>query len=144
MEVTVVKNDAQYQDALTVRKEVFVGEQNVPPELEIDEYEDAAVHFVAYEDGKPVGAGRYRKKGDIAKVERICVLKSMRGRHIGEAIMNSIEKEALNADFSKLVLNAQTHAIRFYEKLGYRITSEEFEEAGIPHVEMQKEIQAKK
>ncbi|MGV3467357.1 MAG: GNAT family N-acetyltransferase [Heyndrickxia sp.] len=140
MEVIVAKTDAQYEDALAVRKEVFVGEQNVPTELEIDEYENEAVHFVAYDDGEPVGAGRFRRKGEIAKVERICVLKSRRGEHIGEAIMKAIENEAIKAGFNTLVLNAQTHAIPFYEKLGYGITSEEFQEAGIPHVEMRKHL----
>ena len=140
MEVTVVKNDAQYQDALKVRKIVFVEEQKVPEELEIDEYEDNAVHFVAYDGAEPVGAGRYRKKSDVIKVERICVLKSRRGEHIGEKIMNVLEKEALNENLDTLMLNAQTHAISFYEKQGYKITSEEFEEAGIPHVEMRKNI----
>jgi predicted GNAT family N-acyltransferase len=140
MEVITVKTDAQYQDALAVRQEVFVHEQHVPPELEIDEYEEPAVHFVAYDNGKPVGAGRYRKKGDAAKVERICVLQARRGEHIGEAIMEAIEKEAYRAGFSTLILNAQSHAIGFYEKLGFEITSEEFEEAGIPHVEMRKTI----
>jgi predicted GNAT family N-acyltransferase len=140
MEVTIVKNEAQYEDALKVRKIVFVGEQNVPPEMEIDEYEKEAVHFVAYDGEEPVGAGRFRKKGDIAKVERICVLKSRRGQHIGGEIMKAVEEEAERQEFETLVLNAQTHAIPFYEKLGYHITSEEFDEAGIPHVEMRKHL----
>lgn len=142
MEVTVVKNEAQYQDALKVRKIVFVGEQNVPEDLEIDEYEKDAVHFVAYDGDKPVGAGRFRKKGDKIKVERICVLKSRRGEHIGVEIMEAIEAEVSRSHSGNLVLNAQTHAIPFYKKLGYHITSEEFDEAGIPHVEMQKNIQS--
>jgi len=138
MEVIVAENDAQYRDALKVREAVFIHEQKVPPELEIDEYEKEAVHFVVYDDGTPVGAGRLRNKNGFGKVERICVLPSHRHKKIGSLIMEAIERKAKALGYQTLLLNAQTHAIPFYEKLGYQITSEEFEEAGIPHVEMRK------
>lgn len=141
VEVRVVEQKEDYENALSVRRVVFVEEQQVPIELEIDNYEEASTHFVAYDDEHlPVGAGRLRSKGDWAKVERICVLKDRRREHIGEAIMERLEEVARKEGFKRLSLNAQTHAQKFYEKLGYQVTSELFYEAGIPHVEMRKDL----
>ena len=141
MDVRLVKTEKEYQDALSIRQVVFIDEQQVPAELEIDEHEETATHFVVYDTTKlPVGAGRLRLKGDKAKVERICVLNTRRGEHIGEALMAKLEDVARAQAIKELLLNAQTHAEGFYEKLGYRVTSDLFYEAGIPHVEMQKTI----
>ncbi|GGH83935.1 putative GNAT family N-acyltransferase [Pullulanibacillus pueri] len=141
MDIIIVENEQQYQDALTVRKTVFVEEQQVPMELEVDEHEKSAVHFVIYHEKHPVGAGRIRIKGQTAKVERICVLKEARGQNIGLALMQRIEHVALEKGLKTLVLHAQTHAQGFYEKLGYKVTSDLFYDANIPHVEMTKAIQ---
>ncbi len=139
--VVIANKETDYQNALSVRRTVFVKEQNVPPELEIDAYEKDATHFVAYDDTHtPVGAGRLRVKGTLGKVERICVLQNRRGEQIGNALMIKLEKEAARMGLSGLLLNAQIHAQGFYEKLGYNVTSDLFYEAGIPHVEMQKPI----
>ncbi|MFC4620152.1 GNAT family N-acetyltransferase [Camelliibacillus cellulosilyticus] len=140
MEVKVVENHMEYEDALEVRKKVFIVEQQVPEDLEIDEFEDTSIHFVAYDQGQAVGAGRLRKKGDDAKVERICVIPERRGQHIGGLIMRAVEAEAEKMGCEGLLLNAQCHALPFYEKLGYIVTSDEFEEAGISHVEMRKNL----
>lgn len=141
LEVRVAQEETDYQNALAVRRVVFVEEQQVPVEIEIDGHENEATHFVAYDEShSPVGAGRLRSKGDLAKVERICVLKERRGEHIGEAIMEKLEQVASDQGYKGLLLNAQTHAQGFYERLGYTVTSELFYEAGIPHVEMVKSI----
>ncbi|HET6871809.1 MAG TPA: GNAT family N-acetyltransferase [Sporolactobacillaceae bacterium] len=141
MNVCLVTTNKEYQDALSIRKTVFIDEQQVPEELEIDEYEETATHFVVYDaEERPVGAGRLRLKGDHAKVERICVLKERRGEHIGEALMTKLEEVAKTKGIKGLILNAQTHAEGFYKKLGYHVTSDLFYEADIPHVEMQKEL----
>lgn len=141
LEVLVASEETDYHNALGVRRVVFVDEQQVPIEIEIDEYEKSATHFVAYDENRvPVGAGRLRQKGELAKVERICVLKDRRGERIGEAIMAKLEQVAKQKGFKGLLLNAQTHAQGFYEKLGYDVTSELFYEAGIAHVEMRKTL----
>jgi len=141
MDVKIVKSKKEYQDALSIRQTVFIDEQQVPAELEIDEHEETSTHFVVYDSNHhPVGAGRLRPKGDKAKVERICVLKERRGEHIGEALMTKLEVVARSKGIKGLILNAQTHAEGFYEKLGYHVTSDLFYEAEIPHVEMQKTI----
>ncbi|MCH6268719.1 MULTISPECIES: GNAT family N-acetyltransferase [Neobacillus] len=140
MTVKVVENPKELEDAYTVRKIVFVDEQNVPFEEEIDQFENDATHFVLYHEGSPVGAGRFRNVEGYGKVERICVLKEARNIGAGKAIMETIESHAREKDFRKLKLNAQTQAIPFYEKLGYEVVSEEFMDAGIPHKTMVKNL----
>jgi predicted GNAT family N-acyltransferase len=140
LKVKIVENQSELNDAYSVRKTVFIHEQNVPAEEEIDQHEDEATHFVMYKDGSPVGAGRFRVFDHFGKVERICVLKEMRKSGAGKAIMNEIEIFASSQGLHKLKLNAQTHAIPFYSGLGYEIISEEFMDAGIPHKTMVKQI----
>lgn len=136
-----VEKEEQYKQALEVRRDVFIVEQNVPPNEEIDDLEKDAIHFVAYDDeGYPIGAGRFRINNEKGKVERICVRKSHRGQQIGKLIMDKIEHVALSCRVPTLVLNSQTHAIPFYEKLGYKIISDEFMDAGIPHKTMEKRL----
>ncbi|HET7626762.1 MAG TPA: GNAT family N-acetyltransferase [Bacillales bacterium] len=139
MLVKQVTNEKEYSDAVEVRRKVFIEEQRVPEELELDEFEDSAVHFVAYEDGVPVGAGRFRQVDRCGKVERICVLASHRKKGFGEAVMKAIETYASAERLDGLKLNAQTQAASFYERLGYVKTSDEvFLDAGIPHLAMKK------
>jgi predicted GNAT family N-acyltransferase len=138
--VKIVETQKELEDAYSVRKTVFVDEQDVPLEEEIDAYEDEAEHFVMYHEGSPIAAGRFRFVDGYGKVERICVLQEARKTGAGKAIMNAIEKYAREKDIHKLKLNAQTHAIPFYAGLGYEIVSEDFMDAGIPHKTMVKEL----
>lgn len=130
----------QLEDAFFVRNTVFVDEQQVPAEEEIDQFENEAEHVVLYDDRKnPVGAGRIRIVDGIGKLERICVLSTSRKNGAGRIIVEKLEELATQQGVSRLKLNAQTHAIPFYEKLGYEVVSDEFMDAGIPHVTMIKE-----
>lgn len=140
MTVKVVENQKELEDAFSVRRTVFIDEQNVPEEEELDEHEGEAIHFVLYLEGSPIGAGRFRFVDGFGKVERICVLKEARKTGAGKRIMKGIEDYAFQKDIHKLKLNAQTHAIPFYGDLGYEIVSEEFMDAGIPHKTMIKEV----
>lgn len=141
MHVQVVDTDKQLQDAYSVRKTVFVEEQNVPLEEEIDQYEEDAIHFVLYDADHAVGAGRFRIVEGIGKVERICVLPSHRtSKGAGRLIMETIEEYAKTKEMHVLKLNSQTHAEPFYAKLGYETVSDVFMDAGIPHVTMTKNI----
>jgi predicted GNAT family N-acyltransferase len=140
LKVIKVTSENELKDAYSVRKEVFVEEQNVPLEEEIDQFEEEAAHFVLYDGDLPAGAGRFRIVDGKGKVERICVLSSYRKKGAGQLIMNAIEDYAHGQDIHTLKLNAQTHAIPFYEKLGYSVVSEEFLDAGIPHKTMEKSI----
>ena len=140
LHVEHVSTHKQIEDAFTVRKIVFVEEQQVPIDEEIDQYEETADHFVLYDNETPIGAGRFRSSENKGKFERICVLSSYRGTGSGALLMNEIEKFAIKKGFKTLKLNAQVHALSFYEKLGYHITSDEFLDAGIPHKSMEKHI----
>jgi predicted GNAT family N-acyltransferase len=134
----IVENEQELNEAYSVRTIVFVDEQNVPMEEELDQYENEATHFVLYDESTPVGAGRFRVVDGYGKVERICVLKPYRKTGAGKTIMTGIEKFATEKGVRKLKLNAQTHAIPFYAGLGYEVVSEEFLDAGIPHKTMVK------
>lgn len=140
MTVKVVENEQELNDAYSVRKTVFVEEQHVPLEEEIDQYEGDATHFVLYQEGTPIGTGRFRILDGYGKVERICVLKEARKQGAGKAIMTEIEQFAKQQELHTLKLNAQTHAIPFYAGLGYEVVSDEFLDAGIPHKTMIKTI----
>lgn len=141
MEVSIATTDKQHQDAFYVRKKVFVEEQKVPMELEIDEYENQSTHFVVYNDEKkPIGAGRFRILHGKGKVERVCMIPEFRGQGVGKVLMQAIEKFAKQQAVKQLFLNAQLSAIPFYEKLGYSVVSDEFIDAGIVHKSMEKDI----
>jgi predicted GNAT family N-acyltransferase len=140
LKVEVAKTENQIQEVFNIRKTVFVEEQKVPLEEEIDEFENESTHFVLYDQTVAVGAGRFRILDGIGKVERICVLESVRGKGAGREIMLAIEEHAKQQPLSQLKLNAQTYAIPFYEGLGYKVTSDEFLDAGIPHKTMKKDI----
>ncbi|PFA66366.1 GNAT family N-acetyltransferase [Bacillus sp. AFS015802] len=140
MKVIIAKTEDQLQEVFNIRKTVFVEEQKVPLEEEIDEHENDSTHFVLYDQNDAVGAGRFRILDGAGKVERICVLKSIRGKGAGRELMLAIEEYAKQQPLSQLKLNAQTYAIPFYEGLGYEVTSDEFLDAGIPHKTMKKTI----
>ncbi|EJL41867.1 MULTISPECIES: GNAT family N-acetyltransferase [Brevibacillus] len=139
-----VNSDQEMQDALAVRKAVFIDEQEVPADLEIDEHDQPAsgtVHFVAYNEQQPVGASRLRPyEPGVGKIERVAVLKDERGTGLGRQIMIVMEEAAKELGFDSLKLNAQTHAQRFYEKLGYEPHGDVFDEAGIEHIAMVKAL----
>jgi predicted GNAT family N-acyltransferase len=120
-------------DLRRIREAVFVVEQDVPPELEWDAEDTDAVHFLAFEGDFAVGTARLLPDGQIG---RVSVLKDWRGLHIGEMLMQAAIAEAERRGLRRQMLTAQAHAVRFYERLGFRVASEEFLEAGIPHVDM--------
>jgi len=141
MDVRRVETDAELEDALAVRRAVFVDEQGVPEHRELDGRDGSATHFVAYDGDRPVGAARFRTYDEsAAKVERVAVRRSERGAGIGRALMDAVETAAASEGFEAVCLHAQVPVVGFYERLGYEVTSEEFEDAGIPHREMRTEL----
>jgi len=140
LEVKIVNSEKEQEEAFAVRRKVFVEEQHVPEEEEIDHLESESTHFILYCNENPAGAGRFRIVDGYGKVERICILKEYRGTGAGKVIMEKIQSFAHEKGLNKLKLNAQTHAIPFYSKLGYEVVSEEFLDAGIPHKTMAKHI----
>ena len=130
--ITIADTPQDRQACYDIRTTVFVNEQNVPPELELDDLEDACVHFLARVNGVPMGTARLLDKG-YAKVQRVAVLRDARGTGIGRDLMNAMLDYAAANGFTESRLDAQLTAIPFYEKLGYEATGPEFDDAGIQH-----------
>ena len=121
------------KDICAIRCKVFVGEQKVPEELEIDGLDDQAKHVLAFVDGVPIGTGRILSDGHIG---RVAVLKDYRGLGIGKSIMKDLIKWAQNMNLEKVWLSSQWHAHSFYLDLGFVCVGEIYKEAGIDHIKM--------
>ncbi|UOR13102.1 GNAT family N-acetyltransferase [Halobacillus amylolyticus] len=139
-DIRKVTKHEELSDAHRVRRNVFIKEQGVSEQDEHDAFEDQATHIVGYFDGEPFAAARLRFIEDYAKLERICVEKAHRGNSFGKQIIHYMETVIKDEGYSRAKLNSQTHAEGFYESLGYRTVSEEFMDAGIPHVTMIKDL----
>lgn len=145
VEIVHVTTEEQLQMGLAVRKKVFVEEQKVPEEEEIDEYDvigDNAHHFLIMDNGEPAATGRliYYKAG-TAKMQRIAVHQHHRSKGYGRILLLAMEERARELGFEASVLDGQCHAEAFYSKLGYEVISKEpFYDAGILHVRMQKAL----
>lgn len=130
-------------DASQVRHEVFVEEQKIPKELEWDAADADAVHAVAYNRlGMPLATGRYLPyaaagRPGVVKVGRMAVKRVMRGAGVGRDVLYALMDAARQHGEQEVLLHAQRSAEPFYARLGYTVNGEPFEEAGIPHIEMQ-------
>jgi len=133
IEVRIADWQQDNADLRRIREAVFIAEQSVPPELEWDGYDEEAIHFLALENGYPIGTARLLPDGQIG---RVSVLRDWRGMSIGAALMQAAITEAERRGLREQRLTAQVHATSFYERLGFEVVSEEFLEAGLPHVEM--------
>ena len=126
---------------LAIRREVFVEEQGVPIDEEMDAHDAVCVHFLALDAGDAVGTARLREtEAGRVKAERVAVRRSARRSGIGRALMRALEDAARARGHREIVLNAQVPVIAFYERLGYRVEGPEFLEAGIPHRAMRKPL----
>ena len=126
---------------LKLRFEVFVDEQGVPVEEERDALDDTATHLLALQDGTPVGTARIVFQGDTAKIGRVCVVKTARGTGLGAKLIEACVNVARNqAGITRAKLGAQTHAIGFYEKLGFEVYGPVYLDAGIDHRDMVKPL----
>jgi predicted GNAT family N-acyltransferase len=120
-------------EASSIRLRVFVEEQHVPAEIELDERDAESLHALAYLEGRAVGTGRLLPDGHIG---RMAVLREARARGVGSAILGRLVDEAARRGLRELALSAQTHAIPFYRRHGFSPRGEVYEEAGIPHQDM--------
>ena len=126
---------------LKLRFEVFVDEQGVPVEEERDALDDTATHLLALQDGTPVGTARIVFQDDTAKIGRVCVVKTARGTGLGAKLIEACVSVARNqAGITRAKLGAQTHAIGFYEKLGFEVYGPVYLDAGIDHRDMVKPL----
>lgn len=140
LEMFDVTDETRMALARTIRFAVFVDEQRVPPEIELDEHDtiDAqALHVLARIDGEIVGTGRFYMRSDEGvQIGRMAVLRAHRGSGVGRAMLDALVAQARLRGCARVVLHAQTHAIGFYERAGFRKHGPEFDDAGIAHVEM--------
>jgi predicted GNAT family N-acyltransferase len=120
--------------AAPIRFAVFVEEQKVPAELEIDDQDARCVHALARDaEGRALGTGRLLPDGHIG---RMAVLQDARKLGIGSALLAALMDEARRRGHAQAVLSAQTHAIPFYRRHGYAVVGGEYMDCGIPHVDM--------
>ena len=141
--IHVVHNDIQMRLCLRIREEVFIKEQSVPRDIEIDEHDGltdpVCQHFLLVVNGMPAGTARaITLDDDSIKIQRVAIQKNYRGLGFGKVLINRIE-DYYQAE--KYVLGAQEHAIEFYEKLGYVVTSDIYMDANIRHKDMEKVIE---
>lgn len=128
-----------FRDALAIRRQVFIEEQGVPEDIEIDELDHQSVHYVGYVNGQAVTTARIiEEKEKEYHLQRVATLKDFRGQGYGQELILAIERSIKEHKPSRIWLGAQDTALGFYEKLGYEIFGEGFIDAGLPHHHMQK------
>ncbi len=125
------------EDALYVRKKVFVEEQNVPIDIEQDAYDTQSINLILYVDEKPVATGRIYHDAKTFRLGRICVLKEFRGQYLGDLLVRLLLVKVFSFSPSVVKIDAQMPTVAFYEKYGFKVISQPFEtQSGITHVTM--------
>lgn len=137
LEILIKSWEKAELEAFLVRREVFIREQGVPSELELDELDGSAAHALAYQGKECVGTGRLVDLGDDkTQIGRMAVLAPFRKKGIGRQILEKLVDLARSQGAQTIILHAQASAIPFYEKLGFQTQGTIYEEAGIPHRNM--------
>jgi len=134
IEIKTVEFNQYFAEIKKIRTDVFIKEQNVPINMEWDEFDNDSIHILAYYDSKAVATARLLPDGHIG---RMSVLKAYRRRNIGEQMIKYLLKLAKKNAVNIVSLSAQKHAVGFYEKYGFITISEIYLDAGIPHYDMQ-------
>lgn len=139
MKIEPARNANQRRACYALRHRVFVEEQGVPVELEVDEHdEDGAFHIMGMVDETLVATARLCVFDDVAKIQRVAVDKRHRGKSYGRAvILELMERARQNPAVVTIALDAQTQAIGFYKALGFHPTGKPFDDAGIDHIRME-------
>ena len=144
MKVFEITTQEDLQREFDIRVEVFVGEQNVPREEEIDSYDHLGgecYHFlVTTDENQAIATGRIRIVDGMGKLQRVAVRKEYRSHGVGRIIIQALEDKAKELGATKVKLDGQLQAQGFYEKLGYEVKSGVFLDAGIEHVLMVKNV----
>ncbi len=144
VEIFTIADTARLAEALGVRVAVFVDEQRVPADEEVDEHDrsDALARHALVRDREPVGAGRsYHKDERTVQIGRMAVLPAHRGRGIGRRILDALLADARRRGYTRASLNAQTHAAAFYRAAGFRAYGPEFLECDIVHQAMERDLE---
>jgi predicted GNAT family N-acyltransferase len=142
MRIELLSWDEARERAAPIRFEVFVAEQGVPREIELDEQDPLSLHALAYDEAnRAIGTGRLlpveiEEGRAVSHIGRMAVLRELRGRGVGAALLHALMNAARERGDAEIVLSAQTHAIGFYRSHGFREEGVEYMEAGIPHRSM--------
>lgn len=132
------QREAEREAMIAIRHEVFVGEQRVPIEIELDGVDPACRHLLAFDaEGRAIGTARMTSTGHIG---RIAVVASWRKRGVGARLVETMIELARETGLASVDLDSQVHAVGFYEKLGFQSRGDEFMEAGIPHQNMARRL----
>jgi predicted GNAT family N-acyltransferase len=130
--------DEAKSHVMPIRREVFINEQQVPEELEWDEFDQYALHAIVKKEQEVIGTARLIIDGQDARIGRMAIKKDFRGQGIGQEMLEALVTKSLELHVTLIKLHAQVHAVSFYAKLGFEAHGEIFSEAGIDHVNMQK------
>lgn len=125
--------DQLQQDAKLIRTQVFICEQGITEADEWDDQDVISQHFVIYDQDQPIATARLLQNHSVG---RVAVVKAYRGQGLGQMIMLEIISYAQKQGLSVLTLSSQVHAISFYEKLGFTVQGNSYDECGISHIEM--------
>ena len=139
--VEIQATDPLMSAVYALRHGVFVVEQGVPEELEVDEHDKVAAHLAALSDGHVIGTLRILRHGSTAKIGRMAVSASSRKKGIGRELMEFAAATASRHDAEEIILGAQLTACEFYKRLGFLEEGAVFDDGGIPHVMMRKKLQ---
>ncbi len=138
MSVVIAVTD-DIEACVALRLQVFVDEQGVAFDEEMDDLDDQAVHMIARDGDANVATARILINGDVGRIGRVCVVKSHRGTGLGAELMEAAIAELRSRSaVKKLLLSSQSYAIPFYERFGLVPVGEDFDDAGIPHRNMER------
>ncbi len=145
--VRFVESQEELETCLSIRRKVFIEEQGVPEELEIDELDFPAPnrHVLLLSEGLPAGTARIKDLGEgVVKYQRIAILSEYRRQGLGKILLDGLDRLAVQLGYRHVKIEAQKYAEGFYHRCGFITTSPEIiMDAGIPHVAMEKDLPVK-
>ncbi len=137
----LVASDRELKAAFEVRMQVFVEEQGISEELELDDFDQEALHMVVKDGERVIGTARVLfLAANQAKIERMAVLKPFRRKGIGSGIISFLNEELRNKQVEQVVLHAQYAVVAFYKSCGFEESGLPFQEAGIKHIKMERQL----
>lgn len=140
LKIKSVKNNKDLEKVFRIREIVFIKEQKVPKNIEIDEFDKIVKHFIVLYENKSIGCARIRFVDKKAKLERIALLKNYRGKGFGKIVTKYLVKYCKKKNVKEIFMHSQYHLKDFYRKLGFKQRRKAFLEAGIKHIQMYQKI----
>ena len=134
--IKIINPGEDISEAMKIRLPVFVEEQNIPKENELDKNDKISYHAVLYENNIPVACGRLYYTDNIAHIGRVAVLKEHRRKGYATAVCKKLIDIAISRNFNDITLDAQKYVVGLYEKLGFKVVGDEFLDENIPHFKM--------